>query len=63
MKPEDLILGLAPAVVALVSDLIVAIKNGDQASAAMIAEEAARRQAFESIQRRKVPRKIPKGGD
>lgn len=63
MKPEDLLVGLAPAVVELVIDLVESIKNGRGDNAALIAEEAARRQAFETIQRRKTPRKIPKGDD
>lgn len=60
MLGEELLVGLAPAVIALLPDLVRAINSGDSERARQLAEEAAQRQAFEALQRRK--RRAPRNG-
>lgn len=53
MGAESLLLGLGVEAIKLIPDLIKAIRAGDAQKARDLAEEAARRQAFEALQRRK----------
>lgn len=60
MSAEELatraLIGLGSAALSLVPDFVGAIKGGDRRLARDIAEEMARREAFEALQRTKAPK-------
>lgn len=53
MSAEALLVGLGASALKLIPDLIEAIKAGDRQRARDLAEEAARREAFNALQRKK----------
>lgn len=55
-ETERLLAGLGASALALVPEMLGAIGSGDKVKAAELAEEAARREAFEHVQRRKAER-------